>query len=96
MDHQVAILTAQMEVLEEIICESNEPDEGDGIVRNGKARRVSIHAVGCAGLLGGLLDAWEREIWDGRRRWRKEVKVCVHSCGLSSEAWAQIEKVIPP
>ncbi|KAL7411192.1 hypothetical protein BDY24DRAFT_141816 [Mrakia frigida] len=96
LEHQVAVLTAQMEVLEEVIVESNELDEGeDGVVRNGKSRRVSLHAVGCAGVLGGLLDEWEREIWDGKRRWRREVKVCVHSCGLSAESWNQIARKHP-
>ena len=41
----------------------------------------------------GLFDSWMNDIFDGKRRWREEVKVCVHSCGLSSEAWTQIEKV---
>ena len=61
-------------------------------VRRGVARRISLHSVGCAGQMMGLFDGWMNDIFDGKRRWREEVKVCVHSCGLSSEAWTQIEK----
>lgn len=87
-------------MLEEVIVESAELAEeasGDGPSRDGKrtgiARRISLHSVGAAGLMIGLLEAWMNDVFGGKRRWRQEVKVCVHACGLSGEAWTQIEKV---
>jgi hypothetical protein len=97
---QVAILDAQMEVLEDVIVESAERAEEAAARqpkveggRVGAARRVSLHSVGCAGMMNGLFDKWCNDIFDGKRRWRNEVKVCIHACGLSGEAWTQIEKV---
>lgn len=80
MDHQMAILQAQVDVLHRVV-----EDEG-------RSRCISLHAVGVSAPVDQLLSKWTKD-WAGLPAL---IKVLLHSCGLSWEAWQSIEVCSPP
>lgn len=75
LEHQTAVLQAQVGVLRAVVADERRP------------RGVSMHAVGVSAPVERLLSGWERE-WKGLPA---GIRVLLHSCSLSWEAWQIIE-----
>jgi hypothetical protein len=73
--HQTAVLDAQVAVLRRVVAEER------------RARCISLHAVAVSGPVERLLARWAAD-WAPLPA---EIKVLLHSCGLSLEAWQTIE-----
>jgi hypothetical protein len=77
---------------------SSDGDDNDNPRRSRSSRprvtaNISLHAVSATAVVEDLLTEW-RGLF-GVREWERDVRVCLHSCGLSSEAWKKIEVSLP-
>lgn len=73
--HQTAVLDAQVAVLRRVVADER------------RVRSISLHAVAVSAPVERLLERWAKD-WAPLPA---EIKVLLHSCGLSWEAWRTIE-----
>lgn len=70
-----------------VVLESQIRLARDVAKESGQRRKVSMHAVGVTGQVTGYLEGWARE------ELLADLEVCLHSCGISIEAWKYISSV---